>query len=71
MLVSAYTRLSTLSNPAAGYSGDKLRFLHLQAQQLILRRQVECLIAIWGLPNEFEVRWVVNTTQTTQTTHIL
>ncbi|TIA78176.1 hypothetical protein E3P89_03649 [Wallemia ichthyophaga] len=39
----------------AWYSGDKLRFLHLQAQQLILRRQVECLIAIWGLPNEFEI----------------
>lgn len=48
-------RRSLLSHATPGYAGDKLRYLHLQAQQLVLRRQVESLIRIWGLPAEFEV----------------
>ncbi|TIB72313.1 hypothetical protein E3Q23_03438 [Wallemia mellicola] len=36
------------------YTGDKLRYLHLQAQQVVLRYQVRSLMSAWNLPPEFE-----------------
>jgi hypothetical protein len=37
------------------YHGERARFHYYQCLQLLLRKQIAALTALWNLPSEFEV----------------
>lgn len=47
--------MRTLSEPKIVYHGERARFHYYQCLQLVLRKQIVALIALWDLPAEFEV----------------
>lgn len=46
-------KVGRIANPDI-FHGAKLRFLFFQCAQIILRKQIQALIEIWGLPAELE-----------------
>jgi hypothetical protein len=45
-----------IADPCIDYTGERLRYLHFQCLQILLRKQVRVLIDRCGCPEELEVR---------------